>query len=176
MKSVFSEYENSPFNRSEGSIFLHETWFPKFHREQVISAGIRHTSECSPHRNNGGYWAGIITKRDEAELRQWRACFRSERGKGPLVVNPLWRARESPPRQALTYVQGETAEEGTRIMRDVVRKHPLYEPPCSASLVPNAQRAEGAVRSLFPNRAPSNANDDDDGIRCWQCRPWTVGE
>jgi len=55
-------------------------------------------------------------------------------------------------------------------MRDVVRKHLLYEPPCSTLLVPNAQRAEGAAQSLFPNVlrriSTTTARSDSDDVRC----------
>lgn len=65
---------------------------------------------------NGGYWASIITKRDEAALCQQRTYFRNERGKGPLVANPLWRARANHPyaRPPTTLSHVGTVEERAR--------------------------------------------------------------
>lgn len=91
----------------------------------------------------------------------------------PVAKLSLLRARTTP--VAGSHVSGETIEsewEGwrdERIMRDVVRKHPLYEPSYSAADAKRATTGRNRDLIIISRRAPSNTNDDKRKIRrrCW---------
>lgn len=109
-----------------------------------------------------------------------RVCVsvtRAAQGLPPVAKLPLLRARTTP--VAGSHVSGETIESGRegwrdeRIMRDVVRKHPLYEPPYNAADAKRATTGRNGDLIIISRCAPSNTNDDKRKIRrrrrCW---PW----